>query len=180
MLYFTADTHFWHHNVIKMSRRPFNSLNEMHAALITNWNSVVAKTDEVYILGDFAYKGQPQQVNQILGKLNGKKYLVRGNHDRYLDQPDFDLTAFEWVKDYDVISYKDARFVLFHYPILEWAHYHRKSAHLYGHVHNNVSHDPELKDRFAVLGQRAINVGVDCNDLRPIGAEEVYSRAFDD
>jgi len=45
MLYFTADTHFWHHNVIKMSRRPFNSLNEMHAALITNWNSVVTKSD---------------------------------------------------------------------------------------------------------------------------------------
>jgi len=150
----------------------------MHAVLVSNWNSVVAKTDEIYILGDLAYKGQPEQVNQIIKRLNGVKHLIRGNHDHFVDKPEFDQSVFASIKDYDVVAYKDARFVLFHYPILEWAHFHRKSAHLYGHVHNNVSHDPELSDRLSVPGPRAINVGVDCNDLRPISAEEVYIKAF--
>lgn len=42
MIYFTADTHFGHVNVIKMSNRPFADINEMNKTLITNWNSFVS------------------------------------------------------------------------------------------------------------------------------------------
>ena len=40
-----------------MCDRPFADLDEMHETVILNWNSVVRKKDEVYILGDFLYKG---------------------------------------------------------------------------------------------------------------------------
>ena len=180
MLYFSSDQHFFHHNVINMCNRPFADLDEMHHVLINNWNSVVGKLDEVYILGDFSFKGSGAEVNDVLKQLKGKKYLIRGNHEKYLSDSNFDMTAFEWVKDYEVISYKDARFILFHYPILEWAHYHRKSIHLHGHVHNNSSHISEDTARLSVLGNRAVNVGVDCNNFFPISVKVIYDRVFSD
>jgi calcineurin-like phosphoesterase family protein len=153
----------------------------MNETLIINWNSMVQKTDEIYILGDFLYTGSDTMANIILSKLNGKKYLVKGNHEKYLKNKDFDVSAFEWIKDYHVLDYKDSRFILFHYPILEWQFYHRKSAHLYGHVHNNISHYAQHEaTRFDILGKRAINVGVDCNNFYPISAETVYKMAFED
>ena len=178
MIYFTADTHFHHVNVIDMCNRPFADVNEMNKTLITNWNALVSNDDEIYILGDFLFKGTGEQANKILQKLNGKKYLIRGNHERYLEDKDFDISAFEWVKDYHVLSYKDARFVLFHFPILEWAHYHRKSVHLYGHIHNNVSHRPDETAKFACLGDRAVNVGVDVNNFYPVSADSIYEKVF--
>jgi len=105
-----------------MCNRPFANVDDMNDALIANWNNVVGKDDEIYILGDLLYKGSGQKANSIIRQLNGKKYLIKGNHERYLDNPNFDASVFEWVKEYYELDYKDARFILFHFPILEWAH----------------------------------------------------------
>jgi calcineurin-like phosphoesterase family protein len=171
MIYFTSDLHFCHSNIIKMSKRPFADIDEMNSALIGNWNALVSPCDEVYILGDFLYKGTGQQANEILRKMRGKKYLVKGNHEKYLQASDFDATAYEWVKDYHELAYNDARFILFHYPILEWAHYNRKSVHLHGHIHSRKFVHPE---------PRAINVSVDCNDFYPVSISSIYERALAD
>ena len=178
MIYFTADTHFYHSNIIKMCNRPFENISEMNKVLISNWNSIVTDRDEVYILGDFLFKSTGSQANDILRKLHGKKYLIKGNHEKYLSDPDFDHSLFEWVKDYYVLDYKDARFILFHYPIAEWQFFHRKSAHLYGHVHNNASHLPENTSVLQNLDPRAINIGIDVNDFFPVSADTVYAKAF--
>jgi calcineurin-like phosphoesterase family protein len=151
----------------------------MNAALIQNWNAVVGKLDDVYILGDFLYKGNGTQANEILKQLRGKKYLIRGNHERYLNDPNFNMSAFEWVKDYYVLHYKDARYILFHYPILEWVGYHRKTAHLYGHFHRNNDNDPAISDRITIWNERTFNVGVDLNGFSPVSAETVYAKAFE-
>ncbi|KAF1298453.1 hydrolase [Enterococcus sp. JM4C] len=171
MKYFIADTHFYHEAVIEFSNRPFENVEEMNRALINNWNSVVkSPKDEVYILGDFVYKGTGAQANQILKKLRGKKYLVKGNHEKYLNDPDFDLSLFEWVKDYYSFKENKVRFVLFHYPILEWDGYYKQSIHLYGHVHNSKP------DYFAqYLGANAVNVGVDMIHFAPISMVEVLA-----
>ena len=50
MIYFTADTHFGHENVIRFCDRPFSSANEMDEAMIANWNARVRGNDTVYIL----------------------------------------------------------------------------------------------------------------------------------
>ena len=52
MIYFTADTHFGHCNVIRFCDRPFASAEEMDEAMIQNWNERVTGNDTVYILGD--------------------------------------------------------------------------------------------------------------------------------
>jgi calcineurin-like phosphoesterase family protein len=172
MIYFTSDTHFYHSNIINLGKRPFADLDEMHSVLIRNWNSLVSDRDEIYILGDFIHKGDGRQANAILKKLKGKKYLIRGNHDKYIDDEDFDQSAFEWVKDYFVFKHNKRKFVLCHYPILEWDGYFSDAIHLYGHVHNSRK-DPAQAKRLEVLGNRALNVGVDVNDFFPISIEQV-------
>ena len=61
----------------------------MNGGLISQWNKKVRKNDEVVILGDFSIdKGE--KTNELLCRLNGRKYLIIGNHDRFLDDKDFD------------------------------------------------------------------------------------------
>ena len=47
MIYFIADTHFGHENVIKFCDRPFACADEMNEALISNWNERVNGNDTV-------------------------------------------------------------------------------------------------------------------------------------
>ena len=175
MIYFTADTHFGHQNIINLSKRPFQSLAQMHQTLISNWNARVQPQDEIYILGDFSYRGQVGEVNQILARLNGTKYLIVGNHDGFIDQADFDPSAFAWIKPYYVLCHEKRKFVLFHYPILEWQGFFGNAIHLYGHVHNSAK-EPAQRARLDVLGPRALNVGVDVNDFFPLSINEVIRR----
>jgi calcineurin-like phosphoesterase family protein len=141
----------------------------MNQKLIQNWNKTVkSPKDEVYILGDFVYQGNGQQANTILKQLRGKKYLIKGNHEKYLKDKDFDLSLFEWIKDYATLKYNKRKFVLFHYPILEWDGYYRHVIHLYGHVHNmNIEYFKNT------LGMNAFNVGADMNDFKPISIDEI-------
>ncbi|WP_347253859.1 metallophosphoesterase [Leminorella grimontii] len=176
MIYFTSDTHFCHSNIINLCGRPFESVRHMNDTLIHNWNALVTERDEIYILGDFLFRGTGQDANQILRRLNGKKYLIRGNHDKFLDDPEFDTSMFEWVKDYYELDYQKQKIVMFHYPILEWQGYFRDAIHLYGHVHNSGK-DPEQRKRLSALGPRAINVGVDVNRFFPVSINAVLKQA---
>lgn len=176
MIYFTADTHFCHSNIINLNNRPFQDLEQMHNILIRNWNSYISNYDEIYILGDFMYKGSGEEANKILKKLNGKKYLIKGNHDKYLKDENFDKSAFEWIEDYYVLDYKKKKFVLFHYPILEWTGYFKGSIHLYGHVHN-TGKNSEQTQRLKILGNNAFNVGVDVNNFFPVSIENILKKA---
>ncbi len=103
MIYFTADLHFGHANVIRHCNRPFASADEMDAALTHNWNSFVGKHDEVYILGDFTMK-PAAEAHRYLSALNGRKYMIRGNHDHALGTREMSRfhprakTAMEWTR----------------------------------------------------------------------------------
>lgn len=77
-IYLIADTHFSHGNIIKYCNRPFSDIEEMNNTIINNWNSIVDKDDIVYHLGDFLLG---DNISDFVSKLNGKIYLVRGNHD---------------------------------------------------------------------------------------------------
>lgn len=177
IIYFTSDLHFCHSNIIKLSKRPFKNVEEMNNTLVQNWNSCISDDDEVYVLGDFSYRGSVQEVNTILKKLKGKKYLIKGNHDGFINDKAFDSKAFEWIRDYHILSYKEINLVLFHYPILEWQGFFGDSLHLYGHVHNSTK-DEKQRKRLDILGSRAINVGVDVNDYHPISIERLIKKSF--
>ena len=106
---------------------------------------------------------------EILQQLNGRKYLVRGNHDQFVDKTSFDRSWFEWVKDYHGLSYQKQQFILFHYPLAEWNRAHHGSIHLHGHQHNK----PEYNITNAELGFLRYDVGVDANDMTPVSIEEI-------
>lgn len=77
----TSDTHFSHARISELAGRPFASVEEMDETLVTRWNSLVGPDDAVLHLGDLAL-GPIAQSLPITGRLNGRKYLVPGNHDR--------------------------------------------------------------------------------------------------
>ena len=170
MIYFTADLHFCHEKIIRQCNRPFKEVQEMNEKLIKNWNSVVLPDDEVYILGDVTMKG-PEQAFAVLSRLAGKKYLIKGNHDYFADNPEWQQYAwvFQWVKVYYELVWNNQKFVLFHYPIAEWADYFKGAIHLHGHQHNK----PVYNHQQLLASLLRYDVGVDANGFKPVSAEEI-------
>ena len=140
---YIADLHFYHDNLnYRMDMRGFSGYEEMNAHMIRQWNDHVTKKDEVYILGDFAIS-RGRAANEILRQLNGKKYLIEGNHDKFLDDKEFDRKQFEWIRPYTEIQDSKRRVILSHYPVFCYKGQYRMSPEgtpltymLYGHVHN--------------------------------------------
>lgn len=170
MIYFTADLHFYHDKIIQHTNRPFYSAEDMNRRLIHNWNQTVRHQDEVYILGDVTMKG-PELAKEALSQLRGRKYLIRGNHDKFADAKEFDQSTFVWVKDYYELSWQNQRFVLFHYPIEEWSGYFRGAIHLHGHQHNHADYNYSNLEK----GLRRFDVGVDANYMKPVSVEDIIT-----
>lgn len=76
----TSDHHFGHARIIELAERPFSCLAEMDEALISKWNGAVGRDDVVLHLGDLAL-GKREESIGITAALNGRKFLVPGNHD---------------------------------------------------------------------------------------------------
>src|ERR1035437_4161808 len=82
--WYTSDLHFGHKNIIEYSNRPFKDLADMHEGLIKNWNECVRPEDTIYVLGDLSLCPF-KEFEPIVKRLNGKKILIKGNHDHYKD-----------------------------------------------------------------------------------------------
>lgn len=81
MEWVTSDTHFGHKAIIKYCNRPFKDAKTMDRTMIKRWNRVVQPKDTVYHLGDFGLTSKKRKI-KIFNKLNGKKILILGNHDK--------------------------------------------------------------------------------------------------
>lgn len=143
MRYFISDLHFYHESLLtRMDCRGFENCEKMHEYMIERWNQKVRPQDEVVILGDVSME-RGKKTSEILEKLNGRLYLVVGNHDNYLEDRRFDRDRFEWIKDYAVLHENKKKIVLSHYPVMCYDGQYRrdkegvpKTYMLYGHVHN--------------------------------------------
>jgi len=178
MKYYISDLHLDHANMLKFEpeSRPFSNVNEMNETLIQRWNAKVKKGDEVYVLGDFCFDRDGDRANEFLNRLNGQKFLIKGNHDKFIKAKYFDRSLFVWIKDYavitDTVAGEQVNVCLFHYPIAVWDRKHHQAYHLFGHIHSNKtdgSHHPLEFD----LGDHAFNVGADVRDLEPKTLEEL-------
>ncbi|MGB0863229.1 MAG: metallophosphoesterase family protein [Saprospiraceae bacterium] len=166
-IFFTSDQHFGHKNIIKFSNRPFNSVEEMDEMMIQRWNEKVGETDEVYHLGDVGLASSGK-LRKILERLNGKIYLIKGNHEKSAEACH---SRFEWIKDYHELIIEDKEFergqqmiVLFHYALREWNASHWGTYHLYGHSHGTLTDNPNAL---------SFDIGVDCHNFYPLSYEEV-------
>lgn len=145
MRYYIADLHFYHENLnTMMDCRGFADATQMNEAMIAQWNFRVKPKDEVVILGDLSVVGA-KETKEILDRLNGRLYMLRGNHDRFLDASDFDDSRFVWVRDYAHMHDNGRSVILCHYPMAAYRSQYRKTKNgdcltymLYGHVHDTA------------------------------------------
>jgi len=165
-IFFTSDTHFNHVKCVELFRNHrFNNLEEMNETIIQNWNNVVSKGDKVYHLGDFAL-GRPSDARQILDRLNGQIFLIRGNHDQVAEHK-LCRDKFVWIKDVHKLKIGEQKIYLCHYAWRVWNCSHHGSWHLYGHSHGSL---PDLDSSLS------FDVGVDCWNYTPVSMDQIRLR----
>jgi calcineurin-like phosphoesterase family protein len=149
-----ADTHFGHRQVIEFEKgsRPFNTIEEHDEALVERWNTTVTKRDLVWHLGDVVFGTAGFE---LLGRLNGIKKLVMGNHDIY-STPRY-LKYFN--KVYGTTSIGGV--ILSHVPIHP-DHFRNCIGNVHGHLHNGCVND-----------YRYHCVSADQTDLTPVLLEPI-------
>ena len=80
-VFFIADLHFGHKDVIAFDNRPFRNVEEMEEEMIRHWNAKVSKKDHVFVIGDMFGGVNTTHAGEIVHALNGRIHLIRGNHD---------------------------------------------------------------------------------------------------
>ena len=120
-----GDLHLGHKNIIEYCSRPFVDVDDMNISLISNWNSVITKTDKVYVNGDVCIN---KKYLSLLNEMNGKKILIPGNHDIF--------EAKEYFKYFDDIrGYMVRNNVIFsHIPIYK-SEIERFQGNIHAHFH---------------------------------------------
>lgn len=166
MRYYIADPHFFHGALnTKMDRRGFESVEAMNEYMLRQWNRKVRKNDEVVILGDLSW-GKAEETNELLERLNGRLYLIQGNHDRFLKNKDYNAGRFVWIKPYEELQDNKRKVILCHYPIMCYNGQYRADENgnpkvymLYGHVHD--TQDQRLLERFQAITRETASVSPD-------------------
>lgn len=137
--FFTSDLHFYHKNICKFTRRHEVVSQEHHEEwLIDIWKSTVTKSDKIYHLGDFTFLTKYPQIVELIERLPGQKFFIKGNHDRtkVLEKLKKDNLIQKWDK-YDEIKIAGVHTDLFHFPIASWHKMGYKAWHLHGHSHGS-------------------------------------------
>lgn len=175
----TSDTHFGHARIIELAHRPFADVNEMDDELVRRWNAVVAPGDVVLHLGDVAL-GPISMSLQITERLNGKRLLIPGNHDRVSPAtqtkngvarftPVYEAAGWEILPEIVSGTRRGRRLIASHYPYVgDSTSTERHRSHrpvdvdgtplIHGHIHD--SHRGADGIQF--------HVGVDAHDFAPI------------
>jgi len=157
-IYFTADTHFNHANIIKYCKRKEQSIDEMNKNIIDTWNSVVPYYGTVFHLGDVGFFNDNN--DNLIYQLHGLIVLIRGNHDRKMS-PSF-KRRFAEIVTYKVIQFEDINITLHHRPLNYWKGIEENHWHLHGHTHGEY-----------LRNGKTIDVGVDTNDYKPYSMEDM-------
>jgi calcineurin-like phosphoesterase family protein len=167
-IWWTADKHHNHANIIRLCRRPYKTVDEMNVDLIKKHNERVKKEDMVFDLGDFLFRNSPggkegmgglEKAEHFLSQYNGTMVRIKGNHDRN----NSNKTPIEKI----YIRFGGYKICMVHNP----SHADPTcDLNFCGHVH--------LKWKFKKWGKTyLINVGVDQWGFRPVNFSEIM-KAF--
>ena len=165
MIYFTSDLHLGDNGLIFIKQRPFETVEEMNETLINNYNAIVSDDDTVYILGDLCNRVNIDTANKLISRMKGRKYLLRGNHDKH-----YDPELFVGIKDILKTTFEEVPFVLMHYPLLAWPRMNSGSIQLHGHMHGNKDYNLQNREN----GIRRFDVGISANDYKPVSLDAIF------
>lgn len=172
MIYFIADTHFNDENIIKFENRPYNSIDAMNEDIIRIWNETVKPEDEVYLLGDFFCYDSHRTDNhfkakEIVTRLNGNIYLVKGNHDISSNE-NYRYIGFKEVYDKPIIL--DGFWILSHEPM--YVSDNTPYANIFGHVHDSPIYNKYSKHHYCVSLEKIYYVPVSFDEIKKaVGGE---------
>ena len=161
-IFIISDTHFNHENIIKYCNRPYKNIKEVNETIISNWNTVVKKNDIVYHLGDF-FLGSKYDLNNIISKLNGTIYLIRGNHDR-LTVKSYEDNGIKVLKNAPIIL-EEYKVILSHKPLPDSM---IKEGYINIHAHIHQKKLEDIYDSELFCKDKHINVSSDVLDFKPI------------
>ena len=173
-VFLIADPHFSHQGVCQFLRddgtklRPWDDAAEMDEAMIENWNKVVRPVDKVYVCGDLVMKAKKQI--GIMNRLNGKKVLIKGNHD--IGELKVYLPYFYDIRAFHILD----QFAITHIPIHPDC-LGRFKGNIHGHIHQRTVMMPapfypdgmlKVPDpRYYCISAEQINyTPIEWNDLR--------------
>jgi len=134
--------------------------------MIEKWNSVVKENDLVIHCGDFALCSR-EKFDPLIRSLNGRKVLIKGNHDArswrfYIDNNRFSM----------VCKYFSLKGVLFtHRPADFFSLTHEENINVHGHIHNL-----DRESGFDTSDQKRINVSVEKIDYTPVNFDDILAR----
>lgn len=181
-VFFTADQHFGHANIIKFCDRPFADVTVMDDALVDNWNKKVPADGVVFHLGDFTLSDCAEALHYF-GMLNGTiKVLANPWHhdkrwlgylDRFPDQPyrsasNRPVEILSPMVVLEVPTHGNGYplpITLCHYPLGEWDRAHYGAWHLHGHSHGKYKSE---------RGGCIMDVGVDNCGYTPVSFGDVF------
>jgi calcineurin-like phosphoesterase family protein len=168
-----SDGHFGHDKIYKFTDNQGNLLRpwaktaeEADEMMVEAWNKVVRQQDTVYHLGDVAMKVGGISV---ISRLNGRKVLIRGNHDIFPLKKY--LPYFADVRG----THKQGPMIFSHYPL------HRDSlprwclANVHGHTHANIVKRRTWYGK-RVADTRYFNVCVEAIGITPIEIDDLEER----
>lgn len=168
-VYIISDTHFYHNKIAEYCGRPEN----WQDMIIENWNSIIGVDDIVLHLGDFAIiKGfqlqmynstKKEMIKNLVDKLNGKIYLIKGNHDRH-SVGFFRDTGITLIKKPFVIEYSGEKILFSH----KFKPCKSKIINVHGHWHQKSLFI------FKVYKNYHINMSVEQTMYKPIQFKNLY------
>lgn len=159
-VFFISDLHFGHKSFLPFRKEThgidFKDEQVMNEWIIESINSVVRKKrDMLWILGDIAW-GSSELHN--VGRLNGTKKLIIGNHDKF--------KTLEYHRYFEKVhgACRHYGLVMTHVPIHpSEMKYRNWSVNVHGHIHH--------KERD--IGFPYINVNMDIIGPKPISLDEI-------
>lgn len=161
-VYLFSDAHFDHGNIIRYCRRPFDSARQMNHSLLYNWNNTVKEDDVVYFLGDMTFGRHRRPIDFWLGKLNGKIFYIRGNHDSDA------ITRATVIPTRHGIQYGKYEFLLSHDPYRPFGY---KGWIIHGDKHNNsMGRYPFINPE-----SKTVNVCAEMVNYTPLALDELVS-----
>lgn len=156
-----SDNHFNHQKIIEYCNRPFKTVEQMNEEMIKKWNSVVKEDDKIYHLGDFGF-GSKEQIANVISKLNGRIFLILGNHDNHTPQ---------WYRDAGIKEVYDRPIIIKDFIVLSHAPQpficdsRTPYVNFFGHVHDSKM--------FETYGPRHFCACVERHNYKPVNIEEV-------